>query len=34
MRRGKQNNLRISALRDGLVSWTELCTQIGRFLLD
>ena len=34
VRRGKQNNLRISALRDSLVPWTELCAQIRRFLLD
>jgi hypothetical protein len=32
--RGKQNNLRISALRDSLMPWTELCSQIRRFLLD
>lgn len=32
--RGKQNNLRISALRDGLMSWTELCSRIRGFLLD
>ncbi|HKM81130.1 MAG TPA: hypothetical protein VJY15_09240 [Candidatus Acidoferrum sp.] len=34
VRRGKQNNLRISALRDSLVSWAEICAQIRRFLLD
>ena len=31
---GKQNNLRISALRDSLVPWTELCAEIRRFRLD
>jgi hypothetical protein len=32
--REKQNNLRISALRDSLVPWTKLCAEIRRFLLD
>lgn len=32
--RGKQNNLRLSALRGGLVPWAELCAQVRAFLLD
>jgi hypothetical protein len=31
--RGKQNNLRISALRPGLLAWTEFCSQVSEFLL-
>jgi hypothetical protein len=31
--RGKQNNLRISALEQNLVDWAELATQIQQFLL-
>ena len=31
--RGKQNNLRISALRESLVDWSGLRTQIQEFLL-
>jgi hypothetical protein len=34
VRRGKQNNLRISALGKSLVPWTELYAQIGGFLLE
>jgi hypothetical protein len=31
--RGKQNNLRLSALRPLLVSWGEFCSQVSEFLL-
>jgi hypothetical protein len=31
--RGKQNNFRISALRDCLLGWNELCGDMQRFLL-
>jgi hypothetical protein len=32
--RGKQNNLRISALRQSLMPWMELCAEIRGFLLE
>jgi len=31
--RGKQNNLRVSALRPSLVGWTEFCRQVRNFLV-
>jgi hypothetical protein len=31
--RGKQNNLRIAALRDCLLDWGGLCGEVQRFLL-
>lgn len=31
--RGKQNNLRVAALRPSLVGWAAFCTQIRGFLL-
>lgn len=31
--RGKQNNLRLSALRPFLVTWTDFCLQVSDFLL-
>lgn len=31
--RDKHNNLRISALRDSLVGWDQLCSQVQEFLL-
>lgn len=31
--RGKQNNLRVAALRPSLVGWAAFCTQIRDFLL-
>ena len=31
--RGKQNNLRTSALRDCLVAWNQLCEELHSFLL-
>jgi hypothetical protein len=31
--RGKQNNLRVSGLRDLLVDWPQFCSQVRQFLL-
>jgi hypothetical protein len=32
--RGKQNNLRVSALRPYLVQWAEFCSAVSMFLLQ
>ena len=31
--RGKQNNLRVSALRPSLLNWADFCSQVKHFLL-
>jgi hypothetical protein len=34
VKRGKQNNLKISALSNDLVTWEELLTRVSRFVFD